>query len=168
MFTKAISEGQLLSSSGINTIMGDIDNSWGEVNSNRFINWPYLTESYGCNSVTHFYYLNPGGDVYIQLKRLKLDYKIESTSYIAPSCIAKIVVWYNVGGGDVSILNTGAIGTYSFDCDLAAIPASTSSKSTDAYIKVYIIGGVDNYEGLSIVSTYYSKFRLQYTVSDSI
>lgn len=173
MFTKAISEGQLLSSSGVNTIMDDISGSWTETEDDRFVNYPNSTSAYGSSVVTHFYYLNPAGDVYIQLQRVKLSYSSGSLpeSYNVISS-PRIDVYYDVGGGATNILSVnGGYGPISgsLDYDLGAIPASTSNIATDPYIKVSIGGGLAEEGGnYRFCYTYYNNFRLQYTVSTSI
>lgn len=177
VFTKSLSNGQLLDSAEMNTLVGDISGTWAVNTNDRFC---ISGETYSTNGniMTHYYYLNPGADVYTQLKRLKLSY----------SCVAGgsegygggnigIQVYYNVGGGEVKIYEHfevfnhwgGASGNV--DEDLESIPASTSSKDTDAYIKIVLYAST-YYMGESGATYYttstYNNFRLSYTVSDSI
>ena len=178
VFTKSLSNGQLLDSAEMNTLVGDISGTWAVNTNDRFCISGETYSVTGVFPLTHYYYLNPGADVYIQLKRLKLSYGCAggiSEGY--GGGYVGIQVYYNVGGGEVKIYEHfelfnhwgGASGNV--DEDLESIPASTSSKDTDAYIKIilyatsYALGetGVICY-----TSSTYNKFRLSYTVSDSI
>ena len=178
VFTKSLSNGQLIDSADINTLVGDISGAWAVNSNDRFC---ITGETYSTNGniMTHYYYLNPGADVYVQLKRLKLSYACGAGSNegYGPSNLIGIQVYYNIGGGEVKIYehleNFTKWGGVSGDVDedLESIPASTSSKSTDPYIKIilyatsYALGeaGV-----IYCTSSTYNKFRLSYTVSDSI
>ena len=178
VFTKSLSNGQLLDSAEMNTLVGDISGTWA-VNSNDRFCISGETYSTNGNIMTHYYYLNPGADVYVQLKRLKLSYGCAAGSNegYSPSNPIGIQVYYNVGGGEVKIYEHfevfnhwgGASGNV--DEDLESIPASTSSKDTDAYIKIVLYAST-YYMGESGATYYttstYNNFRLSYTVSDSI
>ncbi len=176
MFTKAISEGQLLSSSGVNTIMGDISGSWAEVTSDKLCCNPNLYSLLANTSTpaSHYYYLNPAGDVYIQLQRIKFGYVasvLHDEEYYFVAWQPQVKGYYNVGGGEVEFFDSGTSGSGTCNVDLGAIPASTSDIATDAYIKITYRGGcmyhaVSGYIPTSAGS--YSSFRLQYTVSTSI
>lgn len=178
VFTKSLSNGQLLDSAEMNTLVGDISGTWAVNTNDRFCISGETYSVTGAFPLTHYYYLNPGADVYTQLKRLKLSY----------GCVAGgsegywggnigIQVYYNVGGGEVKIYEHfevfnhwgGASGNV--DEDLESIPASTSSKDTDAYIKIVLYAST-YYMGESGATYYttsrYNNFRLSYTVSDSI
>ena len=177
VFTKSLSNGQLIDSADINTLVGDISGAWAVNSNDRFC---ITGETYSTkgNIMTHYYYLNPGADVYTQLKRLKLSYGCAGGSSEGwGGGNIGIQVYYNVGGGEVKIYEHlenfskwgGVSGTV--DEDLESIPASTSSKDTDAYIKIVLYAST-YYAGESGATYYttstYNNFRLSYTVSDSI
>ena len=178
VFTKSLSNGQLIDSADINTLVGDISGTWAVNSNDRFCisGETYSTKGY---IMTHYYYLNPGADVYVQLKRLKLSYSCAGGlgEGHSPTNRIGIQVYYNVGGGEVKIYEHfevfnhwgGASGNV--DKDLESIPASTSSKSTDPYIKIILYACTYNMEDSGYVYTTtskYNNFRLSYTVSDSI
>lgn len=177
VFTKSLSNGQLIDSADINTLVRDISGAWAVNSNDRFC---ITGETYSTKGdiMTHYYYLNPGADVYVQLKRLKLSYDCAAGSKEGDGLRnIGIQVYYNVGGGEVKIYEHfevfnhygGASGNV--DEDLESIPASTSSKDTDAYIKI-VLYATPYYMGESGVEYHtasaYNNFRLSYTVSDSI
>ncbi len=176
VFTKSLSNGQLIDSADINTLVGDISGAWAVNSNDRFC---ITGETYSTNGniMTHYYYLNPGADVYVQLKRLKLSYGCAgggSEGYGGGQ--VGIRIYYNIGDGEVEIYEHlvpqgtwgGASGNV--DEDLESIPASTSSKDTDAYIKIVLYATAYSRESdyLYYTTSTYNKFRLSYTVSDSI
>jgi len=181
VFTKSLSNGQLIDSADINTLVGDISGTWAVNSNDRFcISGETYSVTGGVFPLTqHYYYLNPGADVYVQLKRLKLSYACVASlnEGYGPSNRIGIQVYYNIGGGEVKIYEHfevfnhwgGASGNV--DEDLESIPASTSSKSTDPYIKIILYACTYNMEDSGSVYTTtstYNNFRLSYTVSDSI
>ena len=178
VFTKSLSNGQLLDSAEMNTLVGDISGTWAVNTNDRFCISGETYSVTGNFPLTHYYYLNPGADVYTQLKRLKLSYGCAGGSSGGhDGGNIGIQVYYNVGGGEVKIYEHfegfnhygGASGNV--DEDLESIPASTSSKDTDAYIKIVLYAST-YYMGESGATYYttstYNNFRLSYTVSDSI
>ena len=180
VFTKSLSNGQLLDSAEMNTLVGDISGTWVVNTNDRFCISGETYSVTGGDPLTHYYYLNPGADVYTQLKRLKLSYSCGSGSGFGEGYSGDnvgIQIYYNIGGGEVKIYEHfevfnhwgGASGNV--DEDLESIPASTSSKDTDAYIKIVLYAST-YYTGESGVTYYttstYNNFRLSYTVSDSI
>ena len=104
VFTKSLSNGQLLDSAEMNTLVGDISGTWAVNTNDRFCISGETYSVTGAFPLTHYYYLNPGADVYTQLKRLKLSYGCAaggSEGYWGGNI--GIQVYYNVGGGEVKI-----------------------------------------------------------------
>ena len=179
VFTKSLSNGQLLDSAEMNTLVGDISGTWAVNTNDRFCISGETYSVKGVFPLTHYYYLNPGADVYVQLKRLKLSYGCaggDSEGY-GPSNLIGIQVYYNIGGGEVKIYEHlenfskwgGASGNV--DEDLESIPASTSSKSTDPYIKIILYActyNIGDYGAEHTTTSTYNNFRLSYTISESI